>query len=228
MKPLPPPQWLLPDARTLPEGVDYAGSGMDWDDATLLNAYAAGYFPMPRTLEADAIDWWSPDPRAVLDPAAMRISRSLRQSLKRFTITVNAAFDDVVFRCADPARDSRWIDASVRIAYGTLHRSGWAHSIEVWHDGALAGGLYGVEIGGLFAGESMFHVTRDASKAALVGLVTILQSAPGPRRIDCQWLTAHLASLGAVEIRRAQYVEELPRFLGNDEILASLPRGARL
>jgi len=225
---LPPPRWHLPDARSLPDGIDYAGPGMDWDDATLLNAYAAGYFPMPRELESDEIDWWSPDPRAVLDPADVRVARSLRQSMRKFSITVDAAFGEVVARCADPLRDSRWIDSNVRIAYGRLHAGGWAHSVEVWQADALVGGLYGVELGGLFAGESMFHTARDASKAALVGLATLLRTAPGPRRIDCQWLTPHLASLGAVEIPRRQYIEELSAFLASDDALSALPHGTRI
>lgn len=228
MKSLPAPRWILPDARSLPEGVDYAGTGMDWDDATLLHAYASGYFPMPRNLESDEIDWWSPDPRAVFDPAAIRVSRSLRRSLRRYRVTLNAAFDAVVAGCAAPERDSRWIDSSVRIAYGRLHVEGWAHSVEVWHGSALVGGLYGVEIGGLFAGESMFHSARDASKVALVGLAAAMRSAPGARRIDSQWMTEHLRSLGAVEIPRRQYIEELPGFLATDEVLAALPRGSRI
>lgn len=225
MRQLPPPRWELPDARSLADGIDYAGTGLDWDDATLLHAYVAGYFPMPRELESNEIDWWSPDPRAVFDPTQIRIARSLRRSLRRFRITVNAAFDEVVVRCADPERDSRWIDSSVRTAYGRLHRAGWAHSIEVWDDVRLVGGLYGVELGGLFAGESMFHVARDASKVALVGLAHILATAGGARRIDTQWMTDHLQSLGAVAIPRTTYLEELPRFLANSEAVAVLRPG---
>lgn len=226
MRQLPAARWVLPDARTLPEGQDYAGSGLDWDAATLLHAYAHGYFPMPRELEGDDIGWWSPDVRAVFDPHALRISRSLRQSVRKHRITVNAAFDDVLVACADPARPSRWIDSSVRIAYGQLHEQGWAHSIEVWDRDELVGGLYGVEIGGLFAGESMFHRRRDASKVALVGVASALQSAPGPRRIDSQWMTLHLQSLGATEISRADYVEQLPLFLANDEVLCTFSKGS--
>ena len=225
MRPLPPSQWVLSDARTLPAGQDYAGSGLDWEPATLLHAYAGGYFPMPRDLEAADIDWWSPDPRAVFDPRNLRVSRSLRQSVQRFRITVDAAFADVVDACADPTRPSRWIDSHVRRAYGQLHDTCWAHSIEVWRDEQLVGGLYGVEIGGLFAGESMFHRARDASKVALVGLAHVLKSAAGVRRIDSQWMTPHLQSLGAVAIPRDQYVAELSGILANDEVLVTLPAG---
>ena len=218
MRPLPPSQWTLLDARELPEGQDYAGSGLDWSPGTLLNAYAAGYFPMPRDLGSETIDWWSPDPRAVFDPQRMRISRSLQASLRKFRVTLNTVFDDVVACCADPSRSSRWIDEHVQLAYAELHRLGWAHSVEVWRDDELVGGLYGVEIGGLFAGESMFHRDRDASKVALVALASLLRE--GKRRIDSQWLTPHLASLGAIAIPRSQYIAELPEFLAAPEVLS--------
>lgn len=223
MRPLPPSAWTLADARELPEGQDYAGSGLDWAPGTLLNAYACGYFPMPRELESNTIDWWSPDPRAVFDPKQLHVSRSLRSAIGRFRITLNQAFDDVVSACADPSRSSRWIDTNVQHAYGALHRDGWAHSIEVWVDDQLVGGLYGVEIGGLFAGESMFHRARDASKAALVGLASLLRD--GVRRIDSQWMTPHLSSLGAIAISRQRYLDELPKFLAEHEVLSGLPAG---
>lgn len=222
MKPRPASQWSLADPRTLPDGQDYAGTGLDWEPATLLEAYANGYFPMPRDLDQPPIDWWSPDPRAVFDPRAIRMSRSLRQSMRGFRFTLNANFAAVVEGCAAPQRDSRWIDDSVRNAYGRLHDLGWAHSVEVWRGDELVGGLYGVELGGLFAGESMFHTARDASKAALAALGWLLRD--GERRIDSQWMTPHLASMGAVAISRATYVEELPRFLGLAETLLDQPR----
>ena len=225
MRPIPSSGWQLPDARSLPAGQDYAGSGMDWESSTLLNAYAQGYFPMPRDLERDAIDWWSPDPRAVFDPRGVEPSRSLRQSIRRYRVTLNTVFEDVVTGCADPTRPSRWIDSNVRIAYHELHALQWAHSIEVWSGDELVGGLYGVEIGGLFAGESMFHRTRDASKVALIALAQVLAAAPGARRIDSQWMTPHLRSLGALEVSRADYIEQLPRFLASDEVLATMEPG---
>lgn len=222
MRTLPPSAWRLADARELPDGQDYAGSGLDWQPGTLLHAYAAGYFPMPRDLESSEIDWWSPDPRAVFDPQHVHVSRSLRASSKRFRFTLNTAFDDVVAACADPSRDSRWIDSNVKRAYRELHHLGWAHSIEVWSDDRLVGGLYGVEIGGLFAGESMFHHGTDASKVALVALAQLLSV--GRRRIDSQWMTPHLQSLGAVAISRRQYIDELPRYLADTEVLSNAPR----
>ena len=223
MKPLPPSAWVMPDARGLPDGQDYAGSGLDWEPGTLLHAYAAGYFPMPRDLESDRIDWWSPDPRAVFDPQRIRAARSLRQSMRHFAFSLNRDFHGVLRACGAPERDSRWIDSSVEHAYTRLHDLGWAHSIEVWQDGELAGGLYGVEIGGLFAGESMFHRRRDASKAALVALASLLRE--GHRRIDSQWLTPHLESLGAVAVPRSSYLDALPGYLAEREVLSELPLG---
>ena len=124
------------------------------------------------------------------------------------------SFDEVVAACADPRRPGAWIDRGIREAYGELHRLGWAHSVEAWQDGRLAGGLYGVAIGGLFAGESMFHHVRDASKVALVGLVeTLAASGADGRLVDVQWSTPHLASLGVEEVTRRAYVEGLPALL---------------
>ena len=121
--------------------------------------------------------------------------------------------------CADPSRDGGWINSAFIDAYEELHRLGWAHSVEAWQDGELVGGLYGLEIGGLFAGESMFHRARDASKAALVGLVSLLRDAPAPRVLDVQWRTDHLASLGVVEIPRADYLAQLDAALSSPPAL---------
>jgi leucyl/phenylalanyl-tRNA--protein transferase len=124
-------------------------------------------------------------------------------------VRIDTAFESVIDACADPSRPGRWISAEVRDAYVELHRLGWAHSVEAWDaDGALTGGLYGVAIGGLFAGESMFHRGRDASKVALVGLVAALGADPAGI-LDVQWLTPHLASLGVVEIPRSEYLRRL-------------------
>jgi leucyl/phenylalanyl-tRNA--protein transferase len=155
--------------------------------------------------------WWSPDPRGVLDPGRFHVSRSLRRTRRRFEIRVNTAFAAVIDACADPRRPHGWITAEIRDAYVGLHELGWAHSVEAWDaDGRLAGGLYGVAIGRLFAAESMFHVATDASKAALAALVERL----GPDAlIDVQWLTPHLASLGAIEIPREEYLRRLERAL---------------
>ena len=159
------------------------------------------------------LGWWSPEPRGVLPLDGVRVSRSLRRSLRRFEVRVDTAFDEVVRACADPSRPGGWIDAEIIAAYRRLHDLRWVHSVEAWTpEGTLAGGLYGVAIGGLFAGESMFHTRTDASKVALVGLVERLVAA-GVGLFDVQWLTPHLASLGAVAIPRRTYLERLTQAL---------------
>jgi leucyl/phenylalanyl-tRNA--protein transferase len=157
--------------------------------------------------------WWSPDPRAVIPLDGLRVTRSLRSSTRKFDIRVDTAFEAVIDACADPGRTGRWINDDIRAAYVRLHQLGWAHSVEAWsHDDRLAGGLYGVAIGGLFAGESMFHRVPDASKVALVALADFLRSdgTHGTGRVlDVQWQTKHLASLGAVEVARSHYLRLL-------------------
>lgn len=182
--------------------------GADVDPGTLLAAYRCGLFPMPMET-GGPMAWWSPDPRGVLDPGGMRISRSLRRSTARYEIRVDTAFPEVLEACADPAREHGWIDGRIASAYAELHRLGWAHSVEAWDADGLAGGLYGVAIGGLFAGESMFHRRIDASKVALTGLVDLLGNG-SDRLVDVQWCTPHLARLGAVELSREAYLEVLP------------------
>jgi leucyl/phenylalanyl-tRNA--protein transferase len=194
---------------------DVVGIGADLEPGTLLAAYRAGLFPMRLEGLHGPIAWWSPDPRGVLPVDGMHVSRSLRKSMRRYDVTVDTAFDAVVAGCADPGREGAWITDEFRAAYAELHRLGWAHSIEVRsHDGELAGGLYGIAIGGLFAGESMFHVGRDASKVALASLVELL-AADGRegRLVDVQWCTTHLASLGCIEISRRRYLRRLRRAL---------------
>jgi leucyl/phenylalanyl-tRNA--protein transferase len=188
------------------------GVGADLEPGTLLTAYRHGLFPM-RLDAHGLVGWWSPDPRAVIPLRGLHVARSLRRSTRRFEVTVDTAFIAVVRGCADPGRPHGWIDEEFIAAYARLHALGWAHSIEVWgprRDDApvLAGGLYGVAIGGLFAGESMFHRARDASKVALVALVERLR-AGGGALFDVQWSTPHLATLGAVEIPRARYLDLL-------------------
>lgn len=182
--------------------------GADVDPGTLLAAYRCGLFPMPMET-GGPMAWWSPDPRGVLDPGGMRISRSLRRSTARYEIRVDTAFPEVLEACADPEREHGWIDGRIASAYMELHRLGWAHSVEAWDADGLAGGLYGVAIGGLFAGESMFHRRIDASKVALTGLVDLLGNG-SDRLVDVQWCTPHLARLGAVELSREAYLEVLP------------------
>ena len=185
-------------------------TGGNFEPATLLAAYRRGVFPWP--VEGVDLVWWSPDPRAVLPPDRVHVSRSLARTLRggRFRVTIDAAFDDVIAGCAErrAGDDETWITPAVRDAYRRLHRLGWAHSVEVWIDGALAGGLYGVSIGALFAAESMFHRVRDASKVALVALGQHA-CAVGVRLVDVQMPTPHLTSMGAVTISRAQYLDAL-------------------
>lgn len=187
---------------------------------TLLAAYRAGLFPMGLGRGGRGpLGWWSPDPRGVLPVDGVRVSRSLRAACRRFEVRVDTAFDAVLDACADRRRPGAWITPRMARAYRELHRLGWAHSVETWTpDGRLAGGLYGVAVGGLFAGESMFHghspsdprFGRDASKVAVVGLVELLRSAPAaPRLLDVQWRTDHLATLGVVEIPRPEYLRLL-------------------
>lgn len=197
---------MLPDPSEA-DG-DLVAVGADLQPGTILAAYRSGMFPM--NVDERNLGWWSPEPRAILPlgpGGGVAMTRSLRKSCRRFEIRVDTAFEDVIDGCGDPSRNGRWITADVRAAYLELHRLGWVHSVEAWSldDGELAGGLYGVAIGGLFCGESMFHRRTDASKVALVGLVSLLSPADG--LLDVQWRTDHLASLGVVEIPRAEYLE---------------------
>lgn len=205
-----PTRWNLAEAPLVP-GEDLVAVGADLEPGTVLAAYRLGLFPMGLgDGGTEPLGWWSPDPRGILEPSELHVSRSLRRSLRTFTYSWDTAFDDVVVRCADPRRRGRWITPRIRAAYGRLHEFGWAHSVEVWRDGALVGGLYGLAVGGLFAGESMFHEATDASKAALVALVAVLAADGDPRRlIDVQWRTDHLATLGVREVPRPRYLERL-------------------
>lgn len=208
----PPCRWALPDPASSgrPGGSEIAGVGADLEPGTLVAAYRRGLFPM-RTRPGGPLAWWSPDPRGVIPLDGLLVSRSLRRSCRRFRVTIDEAFVDVVRGCADPTRPHGWIDEEFVVAYTRLHHLGWAHSIEVWdheHGGALVGGLYGVAIGGCFAAESKFHHARDASKVALVALVETLREA-GASLLDVQWTTPHLVSLGAVDVSRVEYGRRL-------------------
>ena len=200
----PPSVWELPDPATA-AGSDLVGVGADLEPGTILAAYRAGLFPMPVE---GVLGWWSPDPRGVLPLDRLCVSRSLRRSCRRFDVRIDTACAEVIDACADPGRANGWISEGIQRAYRELHRLGWVHSVEAWTDGELAGGLYGVAVGGLFAGESMFHHRTDASKAALVALVSLLADG-GATLLDVQWRTGHLASLGVVEIPRAEYLSRL-------------------
>jgi len=182
-------------------------AGGDLAPERLIAAYKQGIFPWYQ--EGQPILWWSPDPRAVLVPDNLKVSRSLRRSLakRRFEFRVDTAFDLVVAGCAEPRHygGGTWITAEMAEAYGRLHRMGWAHSFETWADGRLVGGLYGVAIGRVFFGESMFTRVTDASKVALVHAVDLLRSRD-TELIDCQVASAHTRSLGAVDMPRAEFL----------------------
>jgi leucyl/phenylalanyl-tRNA---protein transferase len=218
--PTEPPRtgWVFPDVSAPPEAGgpdDLVGAGADLEPGTLLAAYRQGLFPMPGDTgrrRRQTVLWWSPVERGVLPLDGLRVSRSLRQSARRMEVRVDTAFDEVIAGCADPRREGGWIDEEIRAAYTRLHALGWAHSVETWQDGDLVGGLYGVAVGGLFAGESMFHRRTDASKVALVALVDLLRDEHVDRRVlDVQWATEHLASLGVVTVARSTYLRMLER-----------------
>lgn len=186
---------------------DCVAMGGDLEPGTIIEAYRNGAFPMPIDGE---LAWWSPARRGILQPAEFRWSRSLRRSARRFTVTHDIDFVAVIDACADPGRRGAWIDADIRDAYVRLHELGWAHSVETRDaDGQLVGGLYGLQVGRLFAGESMFHRATDASKVAL-GALAALQI---DGLIDVQWNTPHLASLGVIDIDRAEYLRRIARLV---------------
>ena len=210
----PPTRWEFP-SPVLAGDDDLVGHGADLEPATLIAAYRQGIFPMP-VQRSGLMAWWSPARRGILPLDGLTVSRSLRQACHRFVIRVDTVFDEVIKACADPKRPGGWITPEIMVAYERLHELGWAHSVEAWTPGGqLAGGLYGVAIGGFFGGESMFHRYRDASKVALVGLVDLLSrdGDVADRLLDLQWQTPHLSSLGAVEISRDAYLERLAQAL---------------
>ncbi len=220
----PPTRWVFGDIPEADADEDLVAIGADLEPGTILAAYRRGLFPMPfgsgKAAAKEPVGWWSPVRRGVLDLDDLAVSRSLRRSARDFEIRLDSAFAEVIDACADPGRPHGWIDRRVRDAYVGLHELGWAHSVEAWRDGRLEGGLYGLAIGGLFAGESMFHRARDASKVALVGLVeTLRDDEAGRRLVDVQWQTPHLESLGVREIGRDEYLERLV-----DVLAVGLPR----
>ncbi len=208
--------WLGPDSRFPPVEQATAdpngllAAGGDLSVARLVEAYGKGIFPWFN--EDQPILWWSPDPRMVLFPAELKVSRSLARTLRncRFEVRADTAFREVIERCRLSRRDQAgtWITAPMVEAYCELHRAGVAHSVETWLDAELVGGLYGVALGRAFFGESMFTRATDASKVALVTLVRQLERW-GFEMVDCQMNTAHLASFGAREIPRAEFTRRL-------------------
>jgi leucyl/phenylalanyl-tRNA--protein transferase len=219
-------RWQFPDPATAGED-GLVGIGADLEPATLVDAYRRGIFPWPHP--GAPLPWFSPDPRGVIPLDGLVVSRSLRARLRRsgWETTVDRAFAAVLAGCADrpghPREDATWITPPMRAAYQRLHDLGHAHSLEVWADARLVGGLYGVGVGGVFTGESMFHLASDASKVALVDLVARLAEAGG-RLIDVQMVTPHLASLGARDLPRAEFlallgkVREQPVRLATDRL----------
>jgi len=198
-------RWAFPPASRWPDG-DLIAVGGDLEPATLIAAYRAGIFPMIVEAPESVLAWWSPDPHGILPLEHLRVTRSLRQSAKRYEVRVDTCFTDVIRHCADPSREKAWITKEFVAAYTELHRLGWAHSVEVFdREGNIAGGLYGVRVNGYFAGESMFHMQRDASKVALMALVQLMRET-GMTLLDVQWQTEHLESLGAREVGRREYL----------------------
>jgi leucyl/phenylalanyl-tRNA--protein transferase len=213
--PFPPVDLALTD----PNGLLAAGG--DLSTARLIDAYARGIFPWFG--EDDPVLWWSPDPRMVLYSAELRVSRSLRRVIRsgRFRVTLDTAFAEVMAGCAEPraGQDGTWITPEMTDAYTRLAARGLAHSVEAWAGDTLAGGLYGVTLGRMFFGESMFTRVTDASKVAFVHLVRQMERWGMPM-LDCQMSTSHLASLGAREIRRADFLREVRRLVSQPAIPA--------
>ncbi len=197
-----------------PEYADPSGLlavGGDLSSERLLEAYRLGIFPWYS--EDQPILWWSPDPRLILELEELRISRSLRKIIRKgvFKVTFDGAFEEVIQACASVPRQGQqgtWITREMQEAYIDLHRLGYAHSVESWREGKLAGGLYGVSLGNAFFGESMFHRVTDASKAALAAIVPYL-ARRGYTLFDVQWTNAHTRSLGAIDIPRSEYQSRL-------------------
>jgi leucyl/phenylalanyl-tRNA--protein transferase len=208
---VPPSRFVLTPP---PDGYEHDlwAAGADLAPGTLLAAYRVGLFPMP--LEDVGLGWFSPATRGVI-PVDATPPRTVRRAARLFEIRVDTAFSAVIAGCADPARPGGWIDDAFVAAYSHLHELGCAHSIEAWDAEGLAGGLYGVASGGLFAAESMFHRRSGASKAALHGLLLLLRSAgnAAARLLDIQWATPQLEALGATEVSRATYHRRLARAL---------------
>jgi leucyl/phenylalanyl-tRNA--protein transferase len=200
----------MPDPLDVAPGDDLVAVGADLEPGTMLAAYRAGLFPMPIDPDRrrSKMAWFSPDPRGIIPLDGLHVSRSLRRSMRRFQMRMDTRFNDVVRACGDPDRPGRWITNAIVDAYAELFELGWGHSVEVYERDELVGGLYGLRIERFFAGEAMFHTATDASKAALVWLVEWL-NATGAELLDVQWVTDHLATLGAVAIPRPDYLARL-------------------
>lgn len=227
-----PSKYVWPDAGSWPTKGDVVARGADLHPSTLIDAYRRGLFPMEGVDDENPTEiyWWSPQRRGIIPLDGLRVSRSMRRSARRYSVRINHDFVRTVLGCASRARDGdrdtngdddgEWITDRFVDAYARLHELGWAHSIETYDaDGVLVGGLYGVRIGGFFAGESMFHLARDASKVALMALVELMQVSD-MSLLDTQWLTPHLESLGAVAVPRDDYLGLLASATGTGRRLS--------
>ena len=224
---------LIPEVSLFPPTEEAEGDGLlavggDLTKERLLVAYSKGIFPWYEA--GQPILWWSPDPRLVLIPEELKISRSLRKALRKqkFEIRFDSAFQQVIKACADVRTqqgEGTWIIPEMQQAYTELHRDGFAHSIESWLDGELAGGLYGISLGQCFFGESMFSTRNDSSKVALVALVEFSKQV-GIKMIDCQMTTSHLLSLGAREIKRKVFLQNLKIHLEEPTLKGSWKNGS--
>ena len=206
------PDWVLSDPQLIPIGGDLVAVGADLTTERILYAYSNGIFPW---YEEEPVLWWSPDPRAILDLENFHIPRRLARIIRseKFQITYNQKFSEVIRGCAENRPEGTWITDDMITAYTKLHQLGNVHSVECWRDHQLVGGIYGIAVGGFFAGESMFYRESDASKVALVSLVKHLDRR-GFTLFDLQIINDHTESLGAVEISREVYLEKLQAAIG--------------
>ena len=206
--------WDFPTLEQMPQD-DLVILGADLKPETVIDSYQHGIFPMHiEVANKRQIGWWSPQQRGILPLNKINISKSLQKSMKKFHVSFDQAFDQVIDGCGDDKRPQGWINKEIKIAYKKLFELGYVHSVEVWNKkDELVGGLYGVEVQGLFAGESMFHKETDASKTAMVYLVKKLKDAGGKRLFDVQWQTSHLKSMGVIKIPRSKYLSLLPEVM---------------
>ena len=206
--------WDFPSLEQMPKD-DLVTLGADLKTETLIDSYKHGIFPMHLQIENKReIGWWSPQQRGILPLNKINVSSSLKKSMKKYFVTFDQDFDAVIEGCGDDKRPKGWINKDIKTAYKKLFELGYVHSVEVWNKkDELVGGLYGVEVNGLFAGESMFHKQTDASKTAMVYLVNQLKEAGGERIFDVQWQTPHLKSMGVIKISRAKYISLLPEVM---------------
>jgi leucyl/phenylalanyl-tRNA--protein transferase len=206
--------WDFPTPEQMPKD-DLVTLGADLKPETLIDSYKHGIFPMHLQIENKReIGWWSPQQRGILPLNKINVSSSLKKSMKKYFVTFDQDFDAVIDGCGDDKRPKGWINKDIKTAYKKLFELGYVHSVEVWNKkDELVGGLYGVEVNGLFAGESMFHKQTDASKTAMVYLVNQLKEAGGERIFDVQWQTPHLKSMGVIKISRAKYISLLPEVM---------------